>query len=402
MNDENRIHNQQTDGSYRNDPFDTGYSYRQGDPDFQKGSFQNSPDDPDFMGFQGYYDNSGFDETYTKNRPPNNAQFYRGYYGNAGADVNPFPTPVEKRQQTADYFMPDPKQNYNIKQDNNPFYTGIEEEQYDNAHNNQVQTFQTFQNRQNEPKAVIKMAGMELSKFAGKIYTHMFLGLTAAYITSLLVSLIQLDNKMLTQIGAGLIVTILFVHIGVGYLLARFVNKHKTASCFVIYLGYSIFTGITTELIFMCLKAPWLNTIFLLLAVTFGIMALGTNILNVSLVGFFPVSIIGLVTVGIYYLVTLAIPIPSVQAVITTIVTVLLLFLIATRGYDAKKYYEKFPDTVPEMNKTAVIAAIGIYVSAFTVIVAILCWLGKNRNRNMAYNNDIYHAVGDLFTYMDL
>ena len=170
----------------------------------------------------------------------------------------------------------------------------------------------------------------------------------------------------------------------------------------MIYLGYSIFTGITTELIFMCLKAPWLNTIFLLLAVTFGIMALGTNILNVSLVGFFPVSIIGLVTVGIYYLVTLAIPIPSVQAVITTIVTVLLLFLIATRGYDAKKYYEKFPDTVPEMNKTAVIAAIGIYVSAFTVIVAILCWLGKNRNINMAYNNDSYHAVGDLFTYMDL
>lgn len=216
----------------------------------------------------------------------------------------------------------------------------------------------------------------KMSKFFSKVYLWMFVGLLisggVAYYTSVTSDMIKFVYSNYTFILlAELLVVILF---------SALRKKVSPLVAKLLFILYSVVSGLTLSSIFLVYRLDSIGTVFLSSALMFGLMALYGYITKTNLSSFGKILIFALLAVIIMSLINMFIGNGTFGIVISIISIVVFLGLTAYDMQALKSMYNYYSSDEDELNKVAIYGALDLYLDFINIFLRLLQLFGKSRD----------------------
>lgn len=343
-------------GDYTNDAYSKGY-----------GSSGESFDRKDgFQGFQGYYDNSGFEE-YSDYRGPN--PFYRGYEGNAGN--NPIGTVMNRELETAPDAPSMPDYSLLNERPEDAFYKG-----YDAPAPMKYKP--GMENEYPEPSASAAPAVYEMPFYHFAAFSHIWSagGLFMMFLVSSGISLSPpLLPKNINGFYYKLIISAvcIILYILSGYIARKMTQKMSDQVLSFFLLLYGGVSGIFISIPLKCIFGEMLGVLsfsYLASALAIVILSAGSLMLKYNLLNI-PAS---LLAIGISCMTEFAVchyaGTTNAEKFCMIIMTSVILGFAAFETITVQRTYEEYIVDDSTMKRNMIIAAIGHYVSFATLILS--------------------------------
>lgn len=214
------------------------------------------------------------------------------------------------------------------------------------------------------------------SRFFSGVYLWMFIGLAlsgaVAYFTSITPAMINfVTNSIFAIIILELIVVIAF---------SALRNKISSTVAKILFVVYSMISGLTLSSIFLYYKIGSIGITFLSSALLFGMMALYGYFTNQDLSSFGRLLIFGLIAVIIMSIVNMFVLNSSLGLITSVISIVVFLGLTAWDMQKLRSMYDYYSGNKEELNKAAIYGALDLYLDFVNVFLDLLRLFGKNKD----------------------
>lgn len=215
-----------------------------------------------------------------------------------------------------------------------------------------------------------------ISKFFTKVYLWMFIGLLLSTISSYFTFVNPAMNSFVYN-AFGLILIIELIVVITFSLLRRKVSPMGAKIMFIVY---SIISGLTLSSIFIVYKLSSIITVFLSAAVMFGLLALYGYFTNQDLTSFSKLLIFGLLAVVIMSIINIFVTSQSFDITISIISIIIFLGLTAWDMQNLKKIYYYYENDYDALDKSAIYGALDLYLDFINIFLDLLRLFGKSRD----------------------
>lgn len=215
-----------------------------------------------------------------------------------------------------------------------------------------------------------------ISKFFTKVYLWMFIGLLLSTISSYFTFINPAMNSFVYN-AFGLILIIELIVVITFSLLRRKVSPMGAKIMFIVY---SIISGLTLSSIFIVYKLSSIITVFLSAAVMFGLLALYGYFTNQDLTSFGKLLIFGLLAVVIMSIINIFVTNQSFDITISIISIIIFLGLTAWDMQNLKKIYYYYENDYEALDKSAIYGALDLYLDFINIFLDLLRLFGKSRD----------------------
>lgn len=215
-----------------------------------------------------------------------------------------------------------------------------------------------------------------ISKFFTKVYLWMFIGLLLSTISSYFTFINPAMNSFVYN-AFGLILMIELIVVITFSLLRRKVSPMGAKIMFIVY---SIISGLTLSSIFIVYKLSSIITVFLSAAVMFGLLALYGYFTNQDLTSFGKLLIFGLLAVVIMSIINIFVTSQSFDITISIISIIIFLGLTAWDMQNLKKIYYYYENDYETLDKSAIYGALDLYLDFINIFLDLLRLFGKSRD----------------------
>jgi len=214
---------------------------------------------------------------------------------------------------------------------------------------------------------------MEKSIFS-KIYMWVFVGLLITFISSYVVSTSIAAIRLI--FGSPLYWLIFLAQIVIAIYLPVRLNKMSKTTATILYLLYSLLTGLTFATIFLMYEISSIIFVFLISSLVFLIFALIGRFTNIDLSKLGVILLMALVGIIIFEIINIFI---MSSALDMTLCIIGLLVFFGYIAYDIQKI-KRLDSYGMDKEKLAIIGAFELYLDFINVFIRLLRLLGKNKD----------------------
>ncbi len=215
-----------------------------------------------------------------------------------------------------------------------------------------------------------------ISKFFTKVYLWMFIGLLLSSISAYFTFVNPAMNTFVYS-SFGLILTIELIVVITFSLLRRKVSPMGAKIMFIVY---SIISGLTLSSIFIVYKLSSIMVVFLSAAIMFGLLALYGYFTNQDLTSFGKLLMFGLLAVIIMSIINIFVTSQSFDITISIISIIIFLGLTAWDMQNLKRIYYYYENDSVALDKSAIYGALDLYLDFINIFLDLLRLFGKSRD----------------------
>lgn len=230
---------------------------------------------------------------------------------------------------------------------------------YDQGYQQNFQ--QNFQN--------IGFGTLSLADYSRKVFTWMFIGLAITFAIGFSIMLNPAAAFSLILAFPAVFIGLVIAELVAVIVLGLFISKLSPTACKVIFILYSIVNGITLAPTLIYVGA---GTAFFAFAVTggiFGAMALYGWITKKDLTKLGTVLLFGLIGLLIFSLIAMFIHIPMADMLICLAGIAIFIGFTAYDTQKIKRYYYNYQGSGVLIEKTAVMAALDLYLDFINLFI---------------------------------
>lgn len=214
---------------------------------------------------------------------------------------------------------------------------------------------------------------MEKSIFT-KVYMWVFIGLMITFGSGYLLS--TSETAIRTVFGSGLYWLIFIGEFVIAIILPLRLKKMSKTTSIVLYLLYTLLTGLTFASIFLMYKISSIIYVFLVAALTFLIFAMIGRFTKIDLSNIGIVLLMALIGILILSIINMFLGNESLDMMLC--VLGLIVFFVYT-AYDIQKI--KHMDTLGiEEDKLAIYGAFQLFLDFINIFIRLLQLMGKNKD----------------------
>lgn len=215
-----------------------------------------------------------------------------------------------------------------------------------------------------------------ISKFFTKVYLWMFIGLLLSSISAYFTFVNPAMNTFVYS-SFGLILIIELIVVITFSLLRRKVSPMGAKIMFIVY---SIISGLTLSSIFIVYKLSSIMVVFLSAAIMFGLLALYGYFTNQDLTSFGKLLMFGLLAVIIMSIINIFVTSQSFDITISIISIIIFLGLTAWDMQNLKRIYYYYENDSVALDKSAIYGALDLYLDFINIFLDLLRLFGKSRD----------------------
>ena len=206
-----------------------------------------------------------------------------------------------------------------------------------------------------------------------KMFTWLFIGLLITFATGYALSM---NESMMLNILAFGVVPIAIAEIVIALILGIRIQKMNPITTKVLYIGYSILTGLTFSAIFVYFKMSSLISIFIITAIIFALLAFYGYVTKKDLTKLGTIIFIGLIGILIGSILNMLIF--KSARMDTGLAIIGVLVFVGYIAYDVNKI-KHMVDYVGE-EKAAVYGAFQLYLDFINLFIRLLQLFGKRND----------------------
>lgn len=215
-----------------------------------------------------------------------------------------------------------------------------------------------------------------ISRFFTKVYLWMFIGLLLSSISAYFTFVNPAMNSFVYS-SFGLILIIELIVVITFSLLRRKVSPMGAKIMFIVY---SIISGLTLSSIFIVYKLSSIMVVFLSAAIMFGLLALYGYFTNQDLTSFGKLLMFGLLAVIIMSIINIFVTSQSFDITISIISIIIFLGLTALDMQNLKRIYYYYENDSVDLDKSAIYGALDLYLDFINIFLDLLRLFGKSRD----------------------
>ena len=215
-----------------------------------------------------------------------------------------------------------------------------------------------------------------ISRFFTKVYLWMFIGLLLSSISAYFTFVNPAMNSFVYS-SFGLILIIELIVVITFSLLRRKVSPMGAKIMFIVY---SIISGLTLSSIFIVYKLSSIMVVFLSAAIMFGLLALYGYFTNQDLTSFGKLLMFGLLAVIIMSIINFFVTSQSFDITISIISIIIFLGLTAWDMQNLKRIYYYYENDSVDLDKSAIYGALDLYLDFINIFLDLLRLFGKSRD----------------------
>lgn len=212
------------------------------------------------------------------------------------------------------------------------------------------------------------------NKLFSKVFAWMFIGLIITFATGFYVALHP--NMLYNIFSTGLHFGLLILEIVLVVWLSARSHKMKFSTASIVYVIYSVVTGLTFSSFFVIYKLGSIMFIFALTALLFGIFALLGYTTNTDLSKFSTIFLMGLIGIILATIINIFLNNSMLEIIISWVSIVLFLGITA---HDIQKI-KSLSNVITDENAISIIGALDLYLDFINIFIDLIKLFGKTRD----------------------
>lgn len=215
---------------------------------------------------------------------------------------------------------------------------------------------------------------MDLNKVFSKIFMWMFLGLLVTFTTAYYIS--TNDNMIYNIFSGGKYWIIWILELVVVIWLSARITKMNSMSAKILFILYSLLTGLTLSSVFVIYKIESIVFVFLITAVVFLIMGLLGYFTKIDLTKLGTILLMLLLAIIIATIVNIFVGSEVFDLGICIVGLIVFLGFVA---YDIQKVKNMLP-MFPDEDNLAIFGALELYLDFINIFLRLLQLFGNNKD----------------------
>lgn len=212
------------------------------------------------------------------------------------------------------------------------------------------------------------------NKLFSKVFAWMFIGLIITFATGFYVAMHP--NMLYNIFSTGLHFGLLILEIVLVVWLSARSHKMKFSTASIVYVIYSVVTGLTFSSLFVIYELGSIMFIFALTALLFGIFALLGYTTNTDLSKFSTIFLMGLIGIILATIINIFLNNSMLEIIISWVSIILFLGITA---HDIQKI-KALSNVIADENAIAIIGALDLYLDFINIFIDLIRLFGKTRD----------------------
>lgn len=212
------------------------------------------------------------------------------------------------------------------------------------------------------------------NKLFSKVFAWMFIGLIITFATGFYVAMHP--NMLYNIFSTGLHFGLLILEIVLVVWLSARSHKMKFSTASIVYVIYSVVTGLTFSSFFVIYELGSIMFIFALTALLFGIFALLGYTTNTDLSNFSTIFLMGLIGIILATIINIFLNNSMLEIIISWVSIILFLGITA---HDIQKI-KSLSNVIADENAIAIIGALDLYLDFINIFIDLIKLFGKTRD----------------------
>lgn len=212
------------------------------------------------------------------------------------------------------------------------------------------------------------------NKLFSKVFAWMFIGLIITFATGFYVAMHP--NMLYNIFSTGLHFGLLILEIVLVVWLSARSHKMKFSTASIVYVIYSVVTGLTFSSFFVIYELGSIMFIFALTALLFGIFALLGYTTNTDLTKFSTIFLMGLIGIILATIINIFLNNSMLEIIISWVSIILFLGITA---HDIQKI-KSLSNVITDENAIAIIGALDLYLDFINIFIDLIRIFGKTRD----------------------
>lgn len=212
------------------------------------------------------------------------------------------------------------------------------------------------------------------NKLFSKVFAWMFIGLIITFATGFYVAMHP--NMLYNIFSTGLHFGLLILEIVLVVWLSARSHKMKFSTASIVYVIYSVVTGLTFSSFFVIYELGSIMFIFALTALLFGIFALLGYTTNTDLSKFSTIFLMGLIGIILATIINIFLNNGMLEIIISWVSIILFLGITA---HDIQKI-KALSNVITDENAIAIIGALDLYLDFINIFIDLIRLFGKTRD----------------------
>ena len=212
------------------------------------------------------------------------------------------------------------------------------------------------------------------NKLFSKVFAWMFIGLIITFATGFYVAMHP--NMLYNIFSTGLHFGLLILEIVLVVWLSARAHKMKFRTASIVYVIYSVVTGLTFSSFFVIYELGSIMFIFALTALLFGIFALLGYTTNTDLSKFSTIFLMGLIGIILATIINIFLNNSMLEIIISWVSIILFLGITA---HDIQKI-KALSNVITDENAIAIIGALDLYLDFINIFIDLIKLFGKTRD----------------------
>lgn len=212
------------------------------------------------------------------------------------------------------------------------------------------------------------------NKLFSKVFAWMFIGLIITFATGFYVAMHP--NMLYNIFSTGLHFGLLILEIVLVVWLSARSHKMKFSTASIVYVIYSVVTGLTFSSFFVIYELGSIMFIFALTALLFGIFALIGYTTNTDLSKFSTIFLMGLIGIILATIINIFLNNSMLEIIISWVSIILFLGITA---HDIQKI-KSLSNVITDENAIAIIGALDLYLDFINIFIDLIRIFGKTRD----------------------
>lgn len=212
------------------------------------------------------------------------------------------------------------------------------------------------------------------NKLFSKVFAWMFIGLIITFATGFYVAMHP--NMLYNIFSTGLHFGLLILEIVLVVWLSARSHKMKFSTASIVYVIYSVVTGLTFSSFFVIYELGSIMFIFALTALLFGIFALLGYTTNTDLSKFSTIFLMGLIGIILATIINIFLNNGMLEIIISWVSIILFLGITA---HDIQKI-KSLSNVITDENAIAIIGALDLYLDFINIFIDLIKLFGKTRD----------------------
>lgn len=219
-----------------------------------------------------------------------------------------------------------------------------------------------------------------LAEYTKRVFGWMFLGLAITFAIGFGIMLNQdIAIEFLARNISAYYVAAL-IEVVMVFILGFFVSKLPPVACKAIFICYSVLNGVTIAPALIVYGVSSAFYAFAATSLIFGAMSLYGMVTKRDLTKLGPVLLIGLLGLLVYSVIAMLFHMPMSDLIISIVGIVIFIGFTAFDTQKIKRYYSEFNGDQVSLQKTAIIAALDLYLDFINLFLYILRLFARNSN----------------------